>query len=254
MKLYVNYAATTSRAVLAFCQAEGIEPEIQSIDLMQGEHLRPPFSDINPNRLVPVLDDDGFILTEASAILRYLAAKTHSPLYPVEPRVRARVDELVAWFEANFYKDFGFQFVYPQILPHHSRGSEAVDRATVEWGRQQSCGWLTVLNDHFLAGQGGYLVANRLTIADLLGASIVSLGELIHCPLDDYPNVRRWYENIRGSDPWTRINMTFQGFADSLVGREFVGLAGDSGGPAARGRAETVNPQRSPASNDPETA
>jgi glutathione S-transferase len=225
MKLYVNYAATTSRAVLAFCEAEGVDPEIESLDLMQGQHLRPPFSDINPNRLVPVLDDDGFILTEASAILRYLAAKTGSPLYPSEPKSRARVDELTAWFEANFYKDFGFQFVYPQLFPHHSRGSEAVDRAIVEWGRRKACDWLTVLNDHYLAREGDYLVGDRLTIADLLGASIISLSELVHCPLENYPNVRRWYEHIRGSEPWTRINTTFQGFAESLGEREFVGLS-----------------------------
>jgi len=216
MKLYVNHVATTSRAVLAFCEAAGINPEIRSIDLMQGEHHKPPFCDINPNRLVPVLDDDGFILTEASAILRYLASKTSSPLYPVDPKLRARVDELMSWFEANFYRDFGFQFVYPQLFPHHSRGSEAADHATIEWGRKKACDWLSVLNDHYLSQQGGHLVGGRLTIADLLGTSIISLSELVQFPLDDYPNVQHWYDNIRRSDPWSRINTTFQNFADSL--------------------------------------
>src|SRR4051812_17055316 len=124
MDLYVFRAATTSRAVLAFCDAANIDVTVKDVDLMKGEQHQPPFATLNPNGLVPVLVDDGFVLTEASAILRYLANKTRSPLYPDDLRARARVDELLAWFEANFYKDFGFQYVYPSVMPHHARGSD----------------------------------------------------------------------------------------------------------------------------------
>lgn len=225
MKLYVNYAATTSRAVLAFCEHEGIEIDIQTLDLMQGEHHRPPFSDINPNRLVPALVDEDFVLTESSAILRYLSMHTGSDLYPNDIKLRARTDELLAWFEANLYKDFGFQFVYPQLFAHHSRGSDAANRATVEWGRQRSRQWLTVLNDHYLGSRRDYLVTERLTIADLFGASIISLADLIHCPLDEYPNVAHWYKNISASEHWQKVNNTFQQFAGSLTEQRFVRLS-----------------------------
>ena len=225
MKLYVNHAATTSRAVLAFCEAEDLDVELQVVDLMQGEHHEPPFSDLNPNRMIPVLDDDGFVLTESSAILRYLAAKSESDLYPADLRERARVDEMIAWFEANFYKDWGFQFVYPQLFPHHSRGSDAANRATVEWGLSQSRERLAVLDQHYLGGGRRYLVGDRLTIADFHAASILSLGDLIGCCLEDYPNVRAWYENITGSQTWTSINGVFDGFAESVKDGNFVRLS-----------------------------
>jgi glutathione S-transferase len=67
---------------MLFAAEHGVVLELQAVDLMKGEHHRAPFSELNPNRLVPVLDDDGFILTESAAILRYLAEKIESPAYP----------------------------------------------------------------------------------------------------------------------------------------------------------------------------
>ncbi len=225
MKVYANSVATTSRAVLAFCKLENLEVEFISIDLMEGEHHRPPFTEINPNRLLPVLDDDGFVLTESSAILRYLACKTGSALYPETLQERARVDEMMAWFEANFYKDFGFNFVYPQLFPHHSRGSSDADHATVQFGLAKAQTWLATLDRHFLQDGRRHLVGDRYTIADLHGASILSLGDLIGCCLTNYPNVAAWYETL-GEQPWWReVNAPFTGFARSLSEREFVRLS-----------------------------
>jgi glutathione S-transferase len=224
MKLYLNHVATTSRAVLAFCKAEGLAVAIEEVDLMTGAHHQPPLSELNPNRMVPVLDDDGFVLTEASAILRYLAGKTESRLYPSELRARARVDELIAWFEANFYRDFGFGYVYPQVLPHHARPTDEANRITIEWGRDKARGWLAVLDRHYLEGKERWLVGDQLTIADYFGASILSLGELVGCSFDGYPNVRRWYDSVRGDASWAAVNIAFEGFAASLRGRSVVEL------------------------------
>jgi len=225
MDLYVFRAASTSRAVLAFCEVAGVSVTIKDIDLSRGEQRAPAFGALNPSRLVPVLDDDGFVLTQASAILRYLASKARSPLYPEEARVRARVDEMLAWFEADFAKDYSFQFVYPQILPHHARPSEESTRRTVEWGRDKSRAWLAILDEHFLGSGKQWLVGERLTLADLFGASILSLGEVIGCTFDEFPNVRRWYLNVTAQPSWVKINDPFKGFVLSFENRSFVGLS-----------------------------
>ena len=58
---------------------------------MTGEHMKPAYAAINPNRLVPVLEDGDFRLTESSAILKYLADKIDSPAYPKDlQEARAR--------------------------------------------------------------------------------------------------------------------------------------------------------------------
>lgn len=226
MKLYANRAATTSRAVLAFCSAENIDVDVVSIDIASGEHYGPVFTELNPNRMIPVLEDDGFVLTESSAILRYLAAKSQSALYPEDLRERAKVDELIAWFEANFYKDFGFQYVYPQLFDHHSRGSTAANDATVEFGRASARSRLKVLDEHYLGVDRNFLVGDHLTIADFHGASILSLGELVDCSLTAFPNVDRWYRHITQLSAWRANNEAFTAFAESMRdGQSFVGLS-----------------------------
>jgi glutathione S-transferase len=51
----------------------------------------------NPNGLVPVIDDDGFVLWESNAIVRYLAGRHSSALSPADPRARASADRWMDW-------------------------------------------------------------------------------------------------------------------------------------------------------------
>jgi glutathione S-transferase len=227
MDLYIDPSATTSRAVLAWCAADNVPITIKPVALLKGEHRQSSFLALNPNGMVPVLVDGDFVLTEATAILTYLAAKTRSALYPTDLISRARVDELLGWFGTNLYKDFGYQYVYPQVIPTHRRATEDANRGTIEWGRAQSKRWLAVLDRHYVGDERNYLVGDRLTIADYYGMSILSLGELVGFSLAGYPNVRRWYRTI-GSDPsWAAINTSFLAFVDMvrLSGQTFVELS-----------------------------
>ncbi len=93
MKLYYHPASTTSRIVMMYAAEEGLDLELQVVDLFTGEHLKPAYTAINPSCMVPVLEDGDFRLTESSTILKYLAAKTGAPAYPKELRQRARGNE-----------------------------------------------------------------------------------------------------------------------------------------------------------------
>ena len=62
MKLYYHPASTTSRIVMMFAEEEGVKLDYQIVDLFTGEHLKPEFAKINPNCLVPVLEDGDFRL------------------------------------------------------------------------------------------------------------------------------------------------------------------------------------------------
>jgi glutathione S-transferase len=56
------------------------------------------FREKNPNGMIPVIDDDGFILWESNAILRYLCAKhPKAPFWPTDPKIRASADRWMDW-------------------------------------------------------------------------------------------------------------------------------------------------------------
>jgi glutathione S-transferase len=216
MKIYYHPASTTSRPVVLFVAENGITAELQLVDLFTGEHYKQPFEAINPNHLVPVLEDDGFRLTESSAILKYLADKIQSPAYPKDLRQRARVNERMDWINTQVCRDFAYGFVYPQIFPTHKRPSAELQAATLSWGRERAIGWMKVLDEHLIGPKNAYLCGNQMTIADYFGASFVTLGELIRGDYADYPNVERWLGNMKRLKNWNKVNEAIDGFAASL--------------------------------------
>jgi glutathione S-transferase len=222
MKLYMHPVSITSRPVRLFIAESKIPVEEVFVDLMKGEHYGEAFTAVNPNRMVPVLEDGDLRLTESSAILKYLADKIDSPAYPKDLKQRARVNEAMDWLNTQFYRDWGYGLAYPQIFPHHKRRSEEAQAATVEWGANNSRNWLKLLNDHWLGPNKRYLCGDRITIADYFGVALVTLGELIGCDLSPYPNVQRWVGAIKALPSWGRVNTEFYGYCEALKSQNFV--------------------------------
>ena len=221
MKLYYHPASTTSRPVMLLVAEAGIEVDMQLVDLFTGEQYQPAYEGINPNHLVPVLDDGSFRLTESSAILKYLADKADSPAYPKALQKRARVNEMMDWLNTGFYRDFGYGLVYPQVFPHHKRQSDEAHAGTVRWGKDKTMFWLSVLDTHLLGSGKKYLCGDDITIADYLGAGMLSLTELIHCDLAPYPNLARWYGTMKARPNWAKTNEVFYGMVGAYKDKEF---------------------------------
>jgi len=224
MKLYYHPASTTSRPIMLFAAENGVALDMQVVDLFTGEHYKPAFEDVNPNHLVPVLDDGNFRLTESSAILKYLADKLNSPTYPKELQARARVNERMDWINTQLCRDFAYGFIYPQIFPSHKRSSEAVHTATLQWGQERAQGWLKVLNDHILGEERPFLCGDHITIADYYGASFVALGELTGSTYVNHPNVKAWLGRMKALKHWAPVFEVINGFGASLKGQTLLAV------------------------------
>lgn len=222
MKLYMHPVSMTSRPVRLFIAESGIKVDEQVVDLMTGEHLQPAFAAVNPSKMVPVLEDGDLRLTESSAILKYLAEKIDSPAYPKDLKQRARVNEVMDWFNSNFYRDFGYGLCYPQLFPHHKRQTDAAQQATLEWAQARVKNWLQILNDNIIGNDRRYLVGNSLTIADYFGACLLTLGEVTRCDFAKYPNVKRWLDTVKQLPSWSKINEALYGYADYVKAQQFL--------------------------------
>ena len=224
MKLYMHPVSMTSRPVRLFIAESGISVDEQVVDLFTGEHHKEPFASLNPNRLVPMLEDGDLRLTESSAILKYLADKVGSPAYPKDLKQRAKVNEMMDWLNTNFYREYAYNLIYPQLFPHMKRPNEDVQKATLEWGKERAKGWLQILNDHWIGPKNNYLCGNQITIADYLGAAFVTLGEIVRCDFSPYPNVQRWLGNMRKLKTWPKVNEVFEGYKASVKDQAFAAL------------------------------
>ncbi len=216
MKIYYHPASTTSLPIMLFAAEQGLQADFQLVDLFVGEHMGDPYRAINPNQLVPVLEDGDFRLTESSAILKYLAESANSPTYPRELKERARVNEMMDWINTQLCRDLAYGTVYPQIFPNHKRPSDEGHKMTVAWGQERAKRWMTVLDEKLL-GEKAYLCGDKITIADYYGASFVYLAEVIGSDLSKYPNVKGWLDRMKSLGSWEKTYAAINDFAKSVA-------------------------------------
>jgi glutathione S-transferase len=224
MKVYYHPVSTTSRPIMLFAAESGASIDFQVVDLFKGEHLEEAYAAINPNKLVPVLEDGDFRLTESSSILKYIADKIGSPAYPKDLRQRAKVNEMMDWLNSNLYRDWAYGLIYPQIFPHHKRPNEALQAGTIAWAKDRSKGWLTILDRDLIGPKRKYLCGDAITIADYFGAPMITLGEVVRCDFSPYPNVSRWLGNMKALKSWNKVNEVFYGVVGSVKDQPFEAI------------------------------
>ena len=171
----------------------GLPYRVQGVDHTAGENLSPEFSAISPFHQLPVLDDDGLILSETGAILIHLAEKSGT-LIPSDANARAHV---IQWTLAALSTVEGP--IQPlKLMDMGAMGEPGDARAFLTgWTRRVLDG----LNRR-LEGRD-WIAADDFTIADLLLASV--LRQLRHTDLmDGYPNVKAFYARAMARPAWRR--------------------------------------------------
>lgn len=205
-----------------FIADEGLDVELQIVDILAGEQYGDAFTRINPNNCVPVLEDGEFRLTESSAILKYLAEEAGSAAYPADIKVRARINETMDWFNTGFYRAFGYGLVYPQILDYCKLPDAAAQKLQVAAGKAQAERLLSILNDRMLGDGAPWLCGDTMTIADYFASGMISAGELIGCTFGGYPNIVAWYGRIKSTPNWQSANAGLYEWAKNTRGPEYL--------------------------------
>ena len=221
MKLYMHPVSNTSRPVRMFIADNHLPVEEEVVDLMTGAHHQEPYISLNPNRQVPTLVDGDLTLGESSAILKYLAEKFDLAAYPKDAKKRAKVNEMMDWFNTHFYHDYAYGVVYPQVFPHHKRPSEELQKGTIAWAKELTKKWLQVLNDNILGKGNKYLTGNDMTIADYFGAALLTSGDSIRTEFKAYANIQAWLDRMAETPSWSKCNEALWGFRDYLKEQQF---------------------------------
>lgn len=179
----------------------GLPVERVDAGMAHGLVGEPWYAALNPNRLVPTIQDGEVVLWESNVIVRYLTAKhALGTLMPADPVARARAEMWMDWQQSTIMPGLS-----PLFLGLVRTASEKRDMAAIRAGAAAVEAALRLLDGH-LAGRG-YMAADQMTVAD------IPLGCVVHrwyaLPLEhpDLPHLRAWYERLTGR----------QGFAEHVM-------------------------------------
>jgi glutathione S-transferase len=179
----------------------GLKPELVVVDLGKGAQRTPEYLRMNPNGKVPVLDDDGFILTESHAIMQYLAEGTPGQtVYPSDRRARADVNRWLFWSAHHFQPAVSI-FNWENLVKGYL-GLGAPDPNEIKRG-ERLIGELAPVLDAQLRGKQ-WVLGDKLTLADFALATPLSVTESAKVPLKNYANMQAWFGRVQELDAWKR--------------------------------------------------
>ncbi len=187
IKLHGHELSGNSSKVRLLLGLTGVPYQWVRVDLMAGEHKQPAFLALNPFGQVPVLEDGDTILSDAQAILFYLAARQGDGQWlPSAPLEQARV---VRWLSIAA----GEVRQGPESARlHHLFGVKAIP---IERATEKAAFILNQLEQHL--SDRLWLELDRPTIADIAVFPYVALAGDGGIDLAPYPHVRAWIARIQ---------------------------------------------------------
>jgi len=186
LKFYFNGAPNPTKVAL-FLEETGLPCELVPVDTRKGDQFKPEFLKVNPNGKVPAIDDDGVFVFDSNAILLYLAEKTGRFL-PKDMRGRSVVTQWVMWQMGG---------LGPMLGQHGHFALYAAEKIpyAIERYRDEAARLYHVLDTQL--GKTGAYVAGDYSIADIACFPWTMTHKAQGFTLDDYPNVKRWYADVR---------------------------------------------------------
>lgn len=176
LEFYYDLKSQPCRAIFLFLKGTGIQFEAHPLELFKGEQRSPEILKKNPYHKLPFIDDNGFILAESVAIMRYLATKykTDEHWYPrTNAEQQARVDEFLHWHHHCVRRqciDVFIPTLRSQIKLAEAMPIQPMDVDKVKNAKEEVARAVTHIADYFLR-DNPYIGGKEISAADLTGVS-----------------------------------------------------------------------------------
>lgn len=188
LKIWGRANSVNVKKALWCLEELGLEYQRTDAGMQHGVVNTPEYRNMNPNGLVPTMDEDGFILWESHSIVRYLAAKYgKGVLWPMDERTRAVANQWMDW-AFSFQSSVRDAFWGLVRTPPEKRDAQAIEKA-----RLKSSELATMLD---AALEGRMYVAGAFSMGDLpIGCE---MQRWLRLPMarPRLANVEAWFERL----------------------------------------------------------
>ncbi len=201
MKLYTYFRSSAAFRVRIALNLKGIAYEPAFVHLAKGEHRKPEYAAVNPQALVPTLEDAGRRLTQSLAIIEFIdESRPLPPLMPKEAFARARVRSLALLVACEIHPLNNLR-----VLQHLKRGLAQNDDQVNAWYRHWIADGLAKLEAGLTdPATGRFSHGDTPTLADCCLVPQVFNAQRYQCDTTPYPTVMRVHEECMQLEAFQR--------------------------------------------------
>jgi glutathione S-transferase len=184
-----NTSSNVQKAMFAVGEL-GLDYERIDVGGSFGKNREPAYLAMNPNGLVPTLDEDGFLLWESNSIIRYLAAKFGAgKLEPTDPKTRAKANQWMDWQLSVMGPAITPVFWGMIRTPPAERNHQAIDE-----GKVKTTAAVKILDEQF--AKTPYAVGEAFSMGDIPVAIMSYRYRELVPERPTLANFERWYAAI----------------------------------------------------------
>ena len=208
MKLYTYFRSSAAFRVRIALNLKGLAYEPAFVHLPRGEHRAAAYGGVNPQALVPTLEDAGKRITQSLAIIEYLE-ETHPkpPLLPKDPPGRARVRSLSMLISSEIHPINNLR-----VLQHLKKALALNEDGVNAWYRHWIADGLTKFEADLVNGKtaGKFCYGDTPTMADCCLVPQVFNAQRYQCDTTAYPTAMRVFAECMKLDAFDRAQSAKQ--------------------------------------------
>jgi maleylpyruvate isomerase len=200
MRLYQYWRSSAAYRVRLALNYKGLSYEQVAIDLRADAQRTPEFLKINPQGLVPVLEDDGIVLTQSLPILNYLEERYPEPaLLPKDLPGRATSRAIAVAIACEIHPLNNLR-----VLQYLERELGLDEARRLAWYRHWVAEGFGAIEAMLARSAGAFCVGDAPSLADVCLVPQVYNGRRYECDLAPYPTILRIDERCRQIEAFAR--------------------------------------------------
>lgn len=199
LKFYGADLSSPANKVRFVLHALGREYEYIRVRIKEKENRTESFLKLHPAGKIPVIDDEGFVLFESDVIIKYLAKKAASDLYPQEVNQQAIVDQWMSFVSVHINAAMG-RVLFNRVFAPFAK--VAVDERSLQDGETFLKKFLPIVDSQL--SQYAFLVGDNLSLADMTLLATLDPAEICGIDLSVYKNISLWRQKAQAQEYYTK--------------------------------------------------